>query len=63
MPPLLASDDVLVFAPRVHGILLVVCEGITARGSLAKTKELLGDTKLIGTVLNQSSETNDSPYY
>jgi len=63
MPPLLTSDDVLVFAPRVDGILLVVCEGITGRGSLAKTKELLGDTNLIGTVLNHSAEANDSPYY
>jgi Mrp family chromosome partitioning ATPase len=63
MPPLLASDDVLVFAPRVDGLLLVVTEGVTARGSLAKSKELLGDTNIIGVVLNQSAETTDSPYY
>jgi protein-tyrosine kinase len=63
MPPLLASDDVLVFAPRVDGLLLVVTEGVTARGSLEKSKELLGDTNIIGVVLNQSAESTDSPYY
>ena len=63
MPPMLASDDVLVFAPRVDGLLLVVTEGVTARGSLEKSKELLGDTNIIGVVLNQSVETTDSPYY
>ncbi len=63
MPPLLASDDVLVFAPRVDGLLLVVMEGVTARSSLERSKELLGDTNIIGVVLNQSAETTDSPYY
>jgi capsular exopolysaccharide synthesis family protein len=63
MPPLLAVDDVLVFAPRVDGLLLVVAEGVTARGSLQKSKELLGDTNIIGVVLNQSAEATDSPYY
>jgi Mrp family chromosome partitioning ATPase len=63
MPPLLASDDVLVFAPRVDGLFFVISEGITVRGSLEKSMELLGETNVIGTVLNRSAETNDSPYY
>jgi protein-tyrosine kinase len=63
MPPLLASDDVLAFSPQVDGLLLVLAEGISARANLAKTKQLIGNSNLIGVVLNQSSELNDSPYY
>ena len=35
MPPL-TSDDVLTFAPRVDGVLLVVAEGRTERASLSQ---------------------------
>ena len=63
MPPLLASDDVLAFAPQVDGLLLVLAEGISARASLEKCKQLIGNTNLIGVVLNRSSESNESPYY
>ncbi len=63
MPPLLASDDVLAFAPQVDGLLLVLAEGISARANLEKSKQLIGNTNLIGVVLNRSSESTDSPYY
>lgn len=63
MPPLLASDDVLAFAPQVDGLLLVLAEGISARASLEKSKQLIGNTNLIGVVLNRSTESNESPYY
>ena len=63
MPPLLLSDDVLTFAPRVDGMLLVITEGHTARTSLERSKELLSEMNLLGVVLNRSSEHNDSPYY
>jgi len=63
MPPLLASDDVLAFAPQVDGLLLVLAEGISARASLEKSKQLIGNTNLIGVVLNRSTESSDSPYY
>jgi Mrp family chromosome partitioning ATPase len=63
MPPLLASDDTLAFAPQVDGLLLVLAEGISVRGTLDKAKQLIGDNNLIGVVLNQSGESNDSPYY
>jgi protein-tyrosine kinase len=63
MPPLLASDDVLAFAPQVDGLLVVLAEGISVRANLQKTKQLIGNTNVIGVVLNQSSESNDSPYY
>jgi protein-tyrosine kinase len=63
MPPLLDSDDMLAFAPQVDGLLIVLAEGVSARANMQKTKQLIGNTNVIGVVLNHSSETNDSPYY
>ncbi len=63
MPPLLASDDVLAFAPRVDSFLLVVSQGQTARRTLSNAKEMLREINVMGVVLNRSTERNDSPYY
>ncbi len=63
MPPLLASDDVLAFSPRVDSFLLVVSQGQTARRTLSNAKEVLSEMNLMGVVLNRSTERNDSPYY
>jgi protein-tyrosine kinase len=63
LPPL-TSDDVLTFAPRVDGVLLVVAEGRTERASLGKAKELTAEMNILGVVLNCSSERDDgSGYY
>jgi len=63
MPPLLASDDVLAFAPQVDALLLVVSEGGTSRSMLRGAKEILTEMNLVGVVLNRSKERNDSAYY
>jgi len=63
MPPLMVTDDVLAFAPRVNSFLLVVSQGQTARRTLANAKEVLSELNLMGVVLNRSTERNDSPYY
>lgn len=63
MPPILASDDVIAFSPRVDSFLLVVSQGQTARRTLTNAKELLGEMNVMGVVLNRSTERNDSPYY
>jgi capsular exopolysaccharide synthesis family protein len=63
MPPLMMSDDVLAFAPRVDSFLLVASQGLTARRTLANAKEVLSELNLLGVVLNRSTERNDSPYY
>jgi protein-tyrosine kinase len=63
MPPLLVSDDVLAFAPRVDSLLFVVSQGQTARRTLANAREILSENNLLGVVLNRSTERNDSPYY
>jgi capsular exopolysaccharide synthesis family protein len=63
MPPVLAADDVLAFAPQIDGLLLVVAEGTTDRTSLRSAKEVLAEMNLLGVVLNRSAERNDSAYY
>ena len=63
MPPIMVSDDVLAFAPRVDSFLLVVSQGQTARRTLANAKEVLAELNVLGVVLNRSTEHNDSPYY
>jgi len=63
MPPVMVSDDVLAFAPRVDSFLLVASQGITARRTLANAREVLSELNLLGVVLNRSTERNDSPYY
>jgi len=63
MPPLLVTDDVLAFEARVDAFLLVVSQGLTARRTLANAKEVLSELNVLGTVLNRSTEHNDSPYY
>lgn len=56
LPPLLAADDALAFAPHVDCALLVVEEGRTTREELGHALQLLGSTRLLGTVLNKSRE-------
>jgi capsular exopolysaccharide synthesis family protein len=63
LPPLLASDDVLAFAPQADSILLVVAEGSTGRAALESAKETLSEMNLLGVVLNKSAETSEKDYY
>jgi protein-tyrosine kinase len=63
MPPLLVSDDVLAFAPRLDTTLLVVSQGQTVRRTLSNAREVLSEMNVMGVVLNRSTERNDSPYY
>jgi len=54
LPPLLGADDALTFLPHVDAAILVVAEGKTKREHLQRALELLKDTPIVGTVLNQS---------
>ena len=63
MPPLLASDDVLAFAPQFDSLLLVVSEGRSGRAMLRGANEVLSEMNLLGVVLNRSKERNESAYY
>lgn len=62
LPPALAGDDMLAFAPLVDAVLVVVAEGRTVRDNLTALHEVLQNVNLIGTVLNRSSE-DVAPYY
>jgi protein-tyrosine kinase len=63
LPPLLAADDVIAFAPQIDSMLLVVSEGTTNRAHLESAKETLSEMNLLGVVLNRSAETSDTDYY
>lgn len=63
MPPLLASDDVLAFAPQFDSLLLVVSEGKSGRAMLRGAREVLSEMNLLGVALNRSKERNESAYY
>ena len=56
LPPVLSTDDVLVFSPYVDAVLLVVAEGQTTTEELRRAVNMLKGTNLIGTVLNKSEE-------
>lgn len=63
MPPVLASDDVLAFAPQVDGMLMVVAESTTSRDALRGAKALLQEMNLLGVVLNRSEAQEEGAYY
>jgi Mrp family chromosome partitioning ATPase len=57
MPPLLATDDALSFLPFVDCVLLVVQEGKTKADDVARSLDLIGSERLLGSVINKSSQT------
>jgi protein-tyrosine kinase len=63
MPPLLMSDDVLVFAPHLDCVLDVVAVGVTPRASLERSKELLSELNVVGVVLNRAAEPDRAEHY
>ena len=62
LPPALQSDDALMLAPQLDGVVLVVTEGRTRRADVSRVLELLGNTRVIGTVLNRSTESERRGY-
>ncbi len=63
LPPLLASDDCLVVLPHIDASLLVVRDGATRAGEMQRSLRLLDNHNFLGTVLNDSTESNPYPYY
>jgi protein-tyrosine kinase len=55
LPPILATDDALVVAPKIDACLLVLAEGVSRRDAAAKALELLAEYKIAGIVLNRST--------
>lgn len=62
MPPVLAADDMLAFAPNVDAVLFVVAERVTARTDVMKACELLENVHIVGTILNRSDEKTAAYY-
>jgi Mrp family chromosome partitioning ATPase len=62
LPPVLLSDDALMVAPLLDAVVLVVHERLTRRDDVVRVIELLGNTRIAGTVLNCSSESEKRAY-
>jgi protein-tyrosine kinase len=62
LPPVLLTDDFLTVAPLLDGVILVATEGVTKRDDVTRTRELLGSVRLLGTVLNRASESEQRAY-
>jgi protein-tyrosine kinase len=62
LPPVLLSDDALTVAPLLDGVVLVVNERRTRREDIVRVVELLSNTRIVGTVLNRSSESEQRAY-
>lgn len=62
LPPVLLSDDAITLAPQLDAVVLVVTEGRTRREDVSRVLELLGNTRVIGTVLNKSTESERRAY-
>ncbi len=62
LPPVLLSDDALTVAPLLDAVVLVVNERRTKREDVVRVIELLGNTRIVGTVLNRSSESEQRAY-
>jgi len=64
LPPVLAGDDVIAFAPLIDALLLVVGQGTCRRDALFETYELLQDANILGVILNRAREKSmKSGYY
>lgn len=63
LPPLLVTDDAMVFLPLADACLLVVGEGETTNDEVKNSLALIDEEKFLGTVLNKSDEANSSHYY
>jgi protein-tyrosine kinase len=62
LPPMFVSDDALLAAQQLDGVLVVVEQGVTTRKQLEAALRMLYPTKLIGTVFNRSSGGLGDPY-
>jgi len=63
LPPVLAGDDVIAFLPYLDSVMLVVEEARTTKDELARAFQLLGENKVLGTVLNKSADTTSMAGY
>lgn len=63
LPPLLDTADALAFLPNADACLLVVAEGECTVDDIEQSMQLIDKNKLLGSVLNKSTETASHLYY
>jgi protein-tyrosine kinase len=63
LPPLLATDDALLFMPHFEGALLVVEDGKNTPDQVRRSLQLLEGTNLIGTILNKAAHVDSVDSY
>lgn len=63
LPPLLHTDDAMVFMPNVDACILVTAEGDTTEDEIKRSLELIDETKYMGTILNKSQDKQADGYY
>jgi len=63
LPPVMMSDDVLVFSPHMDCVLDVVAVGVTPRSSLQRSREVLSELNVVGVVLNRATEQDHAGSY
>jgi len=56
LPPLLQTDDAMIYMPNVDACILVVAEGESREEEIKKSIQMIDQDKFIGTVLNKSDE-------
>ena len=62
LPPLFVSDDAMLAAQHLDGVIMVVEQGVTTKKQLEASLELLNPVKLIGTVFNHFEGGLGDPY-
>lgn len=62
LPPLFVSDDAMLAAEHLDGIIVVVEQGVTTKKQLEASLHLLGPAKIIGTIFNRSAGGFGDPY-
>lgn len=61
--PLLGCDDAIAFMPKVDCVLIVAASGETKVNDLKEARRLIGDTPVIGSLLNKARSALSSQYY
>jgi len=62
LPPLLTSDDALLFMPHFDAALLIVEDGVTTPEEVSRSLSILEETNLAGIVLNKSRGSINKSY-
>jgi len=60
LPPLLQTDDAMVYMPNVDACVLVVAEGESSEDEVKKSIQMIDKNKYIGSILNKSAEVDSA---